>query len=389
MTMDRDMRLEAEYRSGILRKMLFIAALAAVCIAAAGISLTINGRGIGFIDCYEYILGHIVGATYERGTAAWFDDYVLWNTYLPRIVMAIVSGCGLAVSGVLMQGVLSNPLADPYTTGVSDGAALGASVAIITGLTFSSIAGSMGIVANAFVCSIIPAAILIVLSNVIRMTPATCILAGTALSGILSGIQSLIMYGADSDALASALKWGIGTFNQTSWDDCMVPIVVTAAGIAASAFLHRGLNLLALGDAGARSLGLDADHFRTVCMIVATLVATSVICYVGVIGFVGLVAPHMVRMAIGGDNRLVIPASMLAGSALLLVSDLLARVLVYPDELRVGVIMSVIGAPVFLFMILGRKRRYGEGFRCPRHLPQAWSPNTAAIPPGRCASWPF
>ena len=389
MTMDRDMRLEAEYRSGILRKMLFIAALAAVCIAAAGISLTINGRGIGFLDCYEYILGHIAGATYERGTAAWFDDYVLWNTYLPRIVMAIVSGCGLAVSGVLMQGVLSNPLADPYTTGVSDGAALGASVAIITGLTFSSIAGSMGIVANAFVCSIIPAAILIVLSNVIRMTPATCILAGTALSGILSGIQSLIMYGADSDALASALKWGIGTFNQTSWDDCMVPIVVTAAGIAASAFLHRGLNLLALGDAGARSLGLDADHFRTVCMIVATLVATSVICYVGVIGFVGLVAPHMVRMAIGGDNRLVIPASMLAGSALLLVSDLLARVLVYPDELRVGVIMSVIGAPVFLFMILGRKRRYGEGFRCPRHPPQAWSPNTAAIPPGRCASWPF
>ena len=124
-------------------------------------------------------------------------------------------------------------------------------------------------------------------------------------------------------------------------------------------------------------------------MIVATLVATSVICYVGVIGFVGLVAPHMVRMAIGGDNRLVIPASMLAGSALLLVSDLLARVLVYPDELRVGVIMSVIGAPVFLFMILGRKRRYGEGFRCPRHPPQAWSPNTAAIPPGRCASWPF
>lgn len=389
MTMGRDMRLEAEYRSGILRKMLFIAALAAVCIAAAGISLTINGRGIGFLDCYEYILGHIAGATYERGTAAWFDDYVLWNTYLPRIVMAIVSGCGLAVSGVLMQGVLSNPLADPYTTGVSDGAALGASVAIITGLTFSSIAGSMGIVANAFVCSIIPAAILIVLSNVIRMTPATCILAGTALSGILSGIQSLIMYGADSDALASALKWGIGTFNQTSWDDCMVPIVVTAAGIAASAFLHRGLNLLALGDAGARSLGLDADHFRTVCMIVATLVATSVICYVGVIGFVGLVAPHMVRMAIGGDNRLVIPASMLAGSALLLVSDLLARVLVYPDELRVGVIMSVIGAPVFLFMILGRKRRYGEGFRCPRHPPQAWSPNTAAIPPGRCASWPF
>ena len=389
MTMNRDIRLEAEYRSGILRKMLFIAALAAVCIAAAGISLTINGRGIGFLDCYEYILGHIAGATYERGTAAWFDDYVLWNTYLPRIVMAIVSGCGLAVSGVLMQGVLSNPLADPYTTGVSDGAALGASVAIITGLTFSSIAGSMGIVANAFVCSIIPAAILIVLSNVIRMTPATCILAGTALSGILSGIQSLIMYGADSDTLASALKWGIGTFNQTSWDDCMVPIVVTAAGIAASAFLHRGLNLLALGDAGARSLGLDADRFRTVCMIVATLVATSVICYVGVIGFVGLVAPHMVRMAIGGDNRLVIPASMLAGSALLLVSDLLARVLVYPDELRVGVIMSVIGAPVFLFMILGRKRRYGEGFRCPRHPPQAWSPNTAAIPPGRCASWPF
>ncbi len=369
--------LEACYRAGMTRKFLVVSAIAAGCIVVAGLSLTINGRGIGFLDCYGYMLRHICGTVYEFGTDEWFDDYVLWNVYAPRVAIAVVCGCGLSVGGTLMQAVLSNPLADPYTTGVSDGATLGASVAIITGLSFSTAAGSMSIVTNAFVGAIVPAAILVFLNGFVRMTPATCILVGTALSGIFGGVQTLLMYGADPDTLTAALRWGIGTFNQTSWEDCIVPMSATVAGIAASLPLCRRLNLLALGDESAKSLGLDTEKFKALCMVLATIVVASIICYVGIIGFVGLIAPHAVRMLMGGDNRFVLPASMMAGSFLLLTSDLLSRVLVYPDELRVGVVMSIVGAPVFLYMIVSRRRGYGEGFRCRRDA-AVWKASIAA-----------
>ncbi len=355
--------LEAQYRAYLLRKVLFIAFFVIGCVVIAGISLTFNGRGIGFLDCYKYVVDHLLGATYEYRSPEWFDDYVIWNKYMPRIAIAIISGCGLAVCGVIMQSVLANPLADPYTTGVSDGGTLGATVAIITGLTFSNIAGSMGIVTNAFIGAMIPAVILILLSSAVRMSPATCILVGTAMSGIFSGVQTLLTYSTDAEKLTAALRWGIGSFNQITWDACAVPFLVTTVGVIVAIYLCRGLNLLTMGDNSAKSLGLDVERFKALCMTLTTVVVASIICYVGIIGFVGLIAPHMVRMVLGGDNRYVIPASMITGSFLLLLSDLLSRLLLYPDELRVGLIMSVIGAPVFLYLIVRRKKGYGEVFR--------------------------
>ncbi len=354
--------VEEEYRSYRSRKVLFILGLVIGCLIIAGISLTYNGRGIGFFECYEYLIKHILGTQYEFRTAEWFDDYVLWNTYTPRIVIAIISGCGLAVCGVIMQSVLANPLADPYTVGVSDGATLGASIAIITGLTLSNISGSLGIVTNAFIGAIVPATILILLSSMVRMSPATCILIGTALSGIFSGIQTLISYSADSENLTAALRWGIGSFNQTTWSDCIIPAIITVTGIVISMLMYRSLNLILIGESGAKSLGLDVEKFKSLCMIMVAVIAASIVSFVGVIGFVGLIAPHMMRMFMGGDSKYVIPASMLAGTFLLLLSDLLSRVLIYPDELRVGLIMSVIGAPAFLYMIVKRKKGYGDVF---------------------------
>ena len=361
------------------------------CIIVAGISLSFNGRGIGLVDCYKYAIGHIFGTTYEFGTTEWYDDYVIWNTYMPRIAMAVIAGCGLAICGVVMQSVLANPLADPYTTGVSDGGTLGATVAIITGLTFSSVAGTMGIVTNAFIGAIVPAIILILLSSAIKMSPATCILVGTAMSGIFSGVQTLLTYAADANKLTAALRWGIGSFNQISWESCTLPFVVTLIGVIAAVYLHKGLNLLTMGDNSAKSLGLDVEKFKAVCMMGTALVAASIICYVGVIGFVGLIAPHMVRMVLGGDNKYVIPASMLTGSFLLLLSDLISRVLIYPDELRVGLIMSMIGAPIFLFMIVHRRRGYGEVFRWSTSLPglrrrMSRTPSTGTSGAGGCSS---
>ena len=218
----------------------------------------------------------------------------------------------------------------------------------------------MGIVVNAFVGALVPALIIIALSAVIKMTPATTILVGVALSNLFGGVQTLINYLADPEALTSALRWGIGSFMSVHWDDCKIPFFITLVGSIISVFLYRKLNLITLGENSAKSLGLDVEKFKTVCLILVAIMVSSLICFVGIIGFVGLVAPHIIRMIVGGDNKFVIPASMLTGSFLLLISDLIARVIIYPYELRVGLIMSVIGAPIFLYMIVSRKSNYGS-----------------------------
>ncbi len=372
--------VEREYHSYISRKLLFIAVFVIACIVIIAISLSVNGLGLAPFEAFEYMIKHIFGTTYPYLSEEWYNDFILWESYVPRIAIAIICGCGLAICGVIMQGVLINPLADPYTTGVSDGASLGATVAIVTGFTYANVVGELGIVINAFIGAVVPAVIIIVLSTAIRMTPATTILVGVALSNVFGGLQTLVNYGADENALTEALRWGIGSFTQISWDSCVVPFIVTFAGGLLSFFLYKQLNLLSIGENSAKSLGLDVEKFKAFCLIVAAIMASALICYVGIIGFVGLLGPHLARMVLGGDNKYVLPASMLVGSFLLLLSDLISRVLIYPDELRVGLIMSVIGAPVFLYMIVRRKSSYGGVYRCSHPSEKTRQPQTKPRP---------
>jgi len=351
--------IEQQYHAYIFRKILLITGFFIACVITIAVSLTINDLGLQPLEAFEYLIKHIIGYDFSTSTEKKVD-FMIWNFYTPRIVMAIVCGCGLAICGVVMQSVLANPLADPYTTGVSDGACLGATVAIVTGFSYASLAGEMGIVVNAFIGALVPALIIIALSAFIRMTPATTILVGVALSNVFGGLQTLINYLADPESLTAALRWGIGSFTSVHWDDCGIPFIVTLVGSIISIFLYRYLNLITLGEKSAKSLGLDVEKFKTLCLVLVAVMASALICFVGIIGFVGLVGPHIVRMIIGGDNKFVIPASMMVGSFLLLISDLIARLVIYPDELRVGLIMSVIGAPIFLYMIVSRKSGYGS-----------------------------
>ncbi|MBQ8180030.1 MAG: iron ABC transporter permease [Candidatus Methanomethylophilaceae archaeon] len=354
--------IEVQYTHHVQRRLIFIAFCTLGVILVAGFSLTINGRGIGFLECYEYIINHILGTEYPFRSDAWFDDYVLWNTYVPRIVMGILVGCGLAVCGVAMQSLMNNPLADPYTVGISDGACFGAVAAIVTGFSLSSVMGSMGVVTNAFVGGLIPAMIIVLLSSIVRLSPATTILIGVAMSYIFSGLETTIMMTADADTLKEAYLWQIGTLNGMTWERCYIPMILTIVGSAFLMYSSKNLNLLSLGDSSAKSLGLNVDQFRTLCMLIVAFLVASLVSFVGVIGFVGLVAPHLVRMLLGGDNKFVMPASMMLGSLFVLFADLLSRVLIYPGELRVGLIISMIGAPIFLYMIVRKKKGYGEVF---------------------------
>lgn len=355
--------LEEAYSRHIWLRVVSVVVLLFIVLVVAAYSLTIHGRNLDLLQVITYLIDHVSGAQYASGTTAWVDDYMLWNMYLPRVVLAVFLGAGLAICGVAMQGVMSNPLADSYTTGISDGACFGAVAAIVTGFTLSDMAGSMGIVTNAFLGGLVPAIILIVLSSVIKMSPATTILVGVALSYIFSGLESAIMVGTDADTLKEAYLWQIGSLEDiVSWSKCVIPIVITVLGCFILWMFSGKLNLLSLGDNSARSLGLNVRLFKALVMVIVSIVVAALVSYVGIVGFVGLVAPHLVRMVMGGNNRYVIPASALVGSILILVADLISRTAIAPDELRLGVIISMIGSPVFLYIILSRKKNYGEVF---------------------------
>lgn len=363
MTSESAARLESQYGSFVARRIGIIAILAVCVFVVTGIALSINALDIGFFESYRYLFDHLTGKEYPFDSREWNNDYVMWNVYAPRIFMGIVAGAGLALSGVVMQSLMNNPLADPYTTGISDGACFGAVASIVLGMSFATVMRSLGIVVNAFICGLVPAAIIIILSRIVRLSPATAILVGIALSYIFSGFETVIMVGTDADTLQEAYLWRIGSLSGMTWKGCLIPLAVTAVSSAIMIPMSRNLNLLALGDDSAASLGLDVDRFRTVCMMLVSVTIACIVSFCGIIGFVGLIAPHIVRMCIGGDNRFLIPASMLTGMVFIEVADIISRVVISPDELRVGIVAAMVGAPFFLYVILRRKKGYGEDFR--------------------------
>lgn len=351
--------LKEEYHGYIFRKILFIVLCILAIIVAAGIGCTIGDRDIAFTEVYRIIFDHLNGATYGKGTSEWWDDFVVWELRLPRIIMAIVAGCGLAIGGIAMQSMLNNPLADPYTTGISSGVCFGAISAMVVGFSYSSILGQYGIVTNAFLFGLIPAAIIILLSRFVDASPATMILAGIAVSYIFNSFNTLIMITSEAETLKTVYVWQIGSLSRAVWSDLPTMFLVTAIGSAFVVLTARQLNLLMLGEKSAISLGLDAGTYRIVCLAILSVSTAGIVSYTGIIGFVGLVSPHIVRMVIGADNRYVAPAAMAFGSALLLFADIIGRTIVQPSELPVGVILSFIGAPIFLIIIMRQKKGYG------------------------------
>lgn len=329
--------------------------MAVAVVVMAGISCTLSGREMTIVEGLSAIWNHVIGNEPEVGTSEWLDAFMVWDVVMPRVVFAIVAGSGLAVCGTLMQGVMNNPLADPYTIGVSSGAVFGAVLAIVLGVSMIPGFGQFGIMGNAFLFGLVPIAFIMLLSSVSsNLSPVVIILMGIAISYFFSGITTIIMVGADEDALADAYQWQIGSFYGTTWDDVPLALAVTLLGIVFASLTYNKLNAMTAGDVVARTLGMDAKTYRMITLVIVTLVAATIVSMTGIIGFVGLVAPHMMRVVLGGNNRFVIPASMLAGSMILMFADIVTRTIVDID-VPVGAVMSFIGAPIFLYLIIGRK----------------------------------
>lgn len=346
--------LKSDYRRYILLKILFIVGLLVAIVVIAGLSLSIGGRDIGFFEVFGILWNHITGDLPEVRTEAWMDDYAVYNVRLPRIIVGIVAGAGLAVGGAAMQPAVKNPLADPYTTGISSGACFGVAVALVLGFTTGN--GSTGLVLNAFIFGLIPALIIVLMSRLTQMGPATIILIGTALSFLFNALSTLILIGAEAEKLQEVYLWQIGTLANVNWDTVPIMTIVTVIGTAIIMALSSKLNILALGDASSQSLGVDPNLLRIAILFILSFMTAAIVGYIGIIGFIGLVSPHIVRLILGSDNRYVVPASAIFGAAFLLLADLLARVIIYPGELAVGVVMSFIGAPIFLALIIRNRR---------------------------------
>jgi len=287
------------------------------------------------------------------------SNTVVWNLRLPRVVTAVAGGIGLAAVGCVMQNVLRNPLASSSTLGVSQGAAFGASVAIIClGAGLQSQTAEAITIINpylisicAFTGSMLSTLVVLGLSRFRRVTPEAMVLSGVALSALFSGGTTLLQYFADDVKIAAVVFWTFGELGRTSWRE--IAIIAVVAALAFVYFLYNRWNYNALesGEHSAAGLGVNVDFLRLFSMIVCSFTAAVIVSFVGIINFIGLIAPHVMRKVIGNDYRYLLPASSLAGALMLLASDIVARMATAPVILPIGAITSFLGAPLFLYLL--------------------------------------
>lgn len=284
-------------------------------------------------------------------------ESTLWVVRFPRIVMGLAVGAALAVAGAVMQAVFGNPLAEPGVVGVSSGAALGASAAIALG---ASVLGGPGVALFAFIGGLLATLLVYAVARAGGRTEVvTLLLTGIAVNAIAQAGIAFVLFAADTASREQIVFWQLGSLGGSRWDQVALVAAVAAVGIAISLVLARRYDLLALGERNARHLGVDVERLRLVSIVLVALLTGAAVAFVGIIAFVGLVVPHLIRMIIGPAHRGLILASAVGGGALLVVADLLTRTLVAGAELPIGMLTSLVGGPFFFWLLYRQRRRSG------------------------------
>lgn len=282
---------------------------------------------------------------------------ILWDIRLPRTVLIALTGMALGGSGAAYQGLFRNPLADPYLIGIASGAGLGAVVAMTVKWPYS-FWGLMAIPLSAFVGALLTVSLVYFLARVGQTTPVTTlILAGVAVSSFATSLMSFLMLRSDGE-LRRAMSWLMGGAIQLGWTSVLAILPYLIVGLGALTVSGHALNLLQFGDEQAQQLGLNVNRSKQMILITSSLATAAAVSFVGIIGFIGLIVPHIMRLWFGGDYRRLIPLSILGGSTALLISDVIARTVLAPQELPVGIVTALAGAPFFLW-ILRRSKTQG------------------------------
>lgn len=351
-----DLELKNSYRGYILRKWLVLLALVVILAVCMVVSISVGSSGL--------TVGEILAALVGRGTKK--AATIVWNIRMPRIVTGVVVGAALALAGCIMQNVLRNPLASSSTLGVSQGASFGAAFAIVcldagaqvnsstSAAAAVSITNPYMVTLCAFAGGFLTTVIILGLSRIAKVTPATMVLAGVALSSLFSGGTTIVQYFADDVKVASVVYWTFGDLGRASWREIGLIFAITLVSVLYFLGNRWNFNAMESGPDTAKSLGVPVDRLTLVSMAFCSLMAAVSTAFVGCISFIGLVAPHMVRKFVGNDHRFLIPASALMGSVILVLSELASRIVVSPSILPIGALTSFLGAPMFLYMIFKR-----------------------------------
>lgn len=305
------------------------------------------------------VLTDLVGLSGEDGLNL-RDSVVILEIRLPRAILGVLIGAALAVSGAVMQGLFRNPLADPGLVGVSAGASLGAiSVIVLGGTSLAPLASIFGVYSLPFAAFIGGLASTLLLYGIAtrrgQTSVATMLLAGIALGAMANAFSGLLVYLADDRQLRDLTFWGLGSLAGATWVKIAAAGPIILLGLAAAPFIARGLNGLALGEATAGHLGIPVQRVKLAAILTVALTVGASVAVSGGIGFVGIVVPHLLRLLIGPDNRYLLPASALLGASLLLLADSVARTIVAPAELPIGIVTAAVGAPFFLWILLRRR----------------------------------
>ncbi|MER5500360.1 iron ABC transporter permease [Streptomyces sp. NPDC002561] len=327
-----------------------LAALAVACLLSAG------------LGAYHIPLGDVLSSVQHRiglGGAALdrVGESVLWNVRLPRVVLALLVGASLGCAGALMQGVFGNPLAEPGVIGISSGAAVGAVGSIALGLTFL---GNWTITVCAFVAGLATVLLVYALSRSGGRTEVvTLILTGIAVNAFAGALIGLFVFFADNAQISQITFWQLGSLAQATWPKVLAVLPCAALGLLVAPFHARKLDLLALGERPARHLGVDVERLRIVLVLVVALLTAAAVAVAGIISFVGLLVPHLLRMANGPGHRFLVPGSALGGALVLVVGDLAARTVAAPAELPLGVLTAFFGSPFFFWLLRRTRRKQG------------------------------
>ena len=335
-------------RGILLILMLPLVMLFALSVGSAQIGM---GKSLGILFSHVPGLSHIITA----GEFSSMQDYILTQVRLPRILVAgFVGGC-LSVTGAVYQGLFHNPIAEPHIIGVSSGAALGATFAIIGGLSFSA-AGLGAISICAFAGAICTIILVAFASGMNRgRSDITVLLTGTAVSTLFSAFMSLLM-SLNRQSMEKVYLWTFGSFSSSGWTKAAWTAGIALAGTAILFYLAKDLNLMAMGEDTAKSVGVETVRTRAILLTVTAFMVGISVSVSGMIGFVGLVVPHCMRFLFGDDYRRIVPASFIGGAAFLILCDTVARTIMAPGEMPIGVITALIGAPYFIWLIRKNSR---------------------------------
>jgi len=343
------------YTGYIRKKSLFLGACTGALVLLAFVSVGVGSVMIPFPDVIQTLVYHTSGNA----------EMIVWNIRLPRVLAAAACGIGLAAAGVVMQSVLRNPLSSPYTLGVSQAAAFGAAVAITL---FG--AGTLGrlisdaivvnnpylVTACAFLSSMVATLVILLVAKYRSTSPEVMILVGVALAALFTAGTTFLQYFSSAEQIAAIVFWTFGDVGRATWSDLAIIVFVITPCLAYFMVKRWDYNALDSGDETAKSLGVNAERVRTVGMLFSSLIAAVVVSFLGIIGFIGLVSPHMVRRIIGDDQRYLLPGSCIVGGIILLGADTVARIIIAPAVLPAGVLTAFLGAPLFLWLLIRGNR---------------------------------